>query len=177
MFIALRLLRSLASRLFADRAGLLLENLALRHRLAIYQRRQARAQPTDGDRLFRSLLARAWPGWRESPVVVQPATVVSWHRVSWKRYWTFRSRRGPGRPRMSNEFRELIVLMARENRHWGTERIKGELRGLGFEVGSETVRRHRQQGRQRGPSQSWRTFLHNHRPQLWGPGTSSRCTR
>ena len=167
MLTPLRLLKSLARHVFADRANLLLENLALRHQLAVYQRHQIRPLLGQRDRLLWSLLARVWPRWRDSLVMVQLATVVSWHRSSWKRYWTFRSRGRPGRPRISVEVRDLIVRMAKENPRWGTQRIRGELLGLGFDVGAETIRRYRHRARGRGPSQSWRTFLHNHRPQLW----------
>ncbi len=99
--------------------------------------------------------------------MVEPDTVVRWHRTAWRRYWTWRSRRRPGRARISVELRELIVRIATENRRWGAARIQGELLALGFEVSTETVRRYRIRALRRPPSQSWRTFLANHRPQLW----------
>jgi putative transposase len=57
--------------------------------------------------------------------------------------------------------------MARENPLWGAQRIRGELLGLGHEVGRETVRRYMHEARRRPPSQSWRTFLQNHAPDIW----------
>lgn len=100
--------------------------------------------------------------------MVQPETVIRWHREAWKRYWTWKSRhRSPGRPRIAPEVRELIIRMARENSLWGAQRIRGELLGLGYEVGRETVRRYMHAARRRPPSQTWQTFLKNHAPDIW----------
>jgi transposase InsO family protein len=63
--------------------------------------------------------------------------------------------------------RELIQRLARENPRWGSVRIVGELRKLGFQVSAESVRRHRREAGHRPPSQSWRTFLRNHAPHIW----------
>ena len=57
--------------------------------------------------------------------------------------------------------------MARENPAWGSERICGELLKLGIAVSKRSIQQYRQRGPARPPSQSWRTFLANHRPQLW----------
>ena len=144
-----RLLVATLRRVLRSRGDLLLENLALRQQLAIYQRRAHRPQLTDRDRRFWSALARSWFGWRSSLVFVEPDTVVRWHRTAWRRYWRWKSRRrGPGRPRISSELRELIKRMARENPRWGAVRIVGELRALGFEVSGRTVRRYRHQALQ-----------------------------
>ena len=56
--------------------------------------------------------------------------------------------------------------MIRENPRWGHMRVLGELRKLGFRVSLQTVRRYRKDV-SRDPRQSWRTFLTNHRPQIW----------
>jgi len=112
-------------RVFAARADLLLENYALRHQLAVYQRRETRPRLRDRDRLIWTLLSRFWSRWRNAMVMVQPDTVVRWHHRAWKRYWSFKSRhRAPGRPHISTELRELILRMAKENAHWGTKRIR-----------------------------------------------------
>ena len=150
------------------RSDLLIENLALRQQLAVYTRQSRRPQLRNADRRFWSLLARSWSEWRSTLVLVQPDTVVRWHRTAWRRYWTWKSRgRGQGRPRIDAELRELILRIARENRRWGAVRIVGELRALGFEVSARTVRRDRQQALGRPPSPSWRAFLRNHAPQIW----------
>jgi hypothetical protein len=65
------------------------------------------------------------------------------------------------------EVRELIQRMARENPRWGSIRIQGELRKLGYYVSARSVRRYRRAVRRRPPSQSWRTFLRNHALHMW----------
>jgi transposase InsO family protein len=57
--------------------------------------------------------------------------------------------------------------MSRENRLWGTERIRGELLKLGIVVSNRSIRRYRWRGPARSPSQTWRTFLANHAHHLW----------
>jgi hypothetical protein len=66
--------------------------------------------------------------------------------------------------RIGAEVRDLIARMARANRTWGAERIRGELLKLGIAVGRTSVQRDRQRGPARPPSQTWATFLRNHRP-------------
>ncbi len=101
--------------------------------------------------------------------MVQPETVIRWQRTAWRRYWAWKSKRSasPGRPQIPKEVRELIRRLAGENPRWGSIRILGELRKLGYEVSAQTVRRYRQRAMRRPPSQSWRTFLRNHAPDIW----------
>ena len=75
--------------------------------------------------------------------------------------------RHPGRRCISKERQGLIARSATENPRWGAVRIQGELLALGYEVSAETVRGYRRRALRRPLSQSWRTFLANHRPQLW----------
>ena len=139
---------------------LMLENLALRQQLAVLTRQRARTRTKPADRLFWSWLSRYWPGWRSPLVIVQPETVVRWHRTVWRGYWTWKSRaRQPGRPRISKELQGLIARIATENPRWGAVRIQGELLALGYEVSAETVRCYRRRALRRPPSQSWRSFL------------------
>lgn len=97
----------------------------------------------------------------------KPDTVVRWHRIAWRRYWTRKSRSAVGRPRIPLDVRDLIRRMARENPRWGSIRIQGELRKLGYHVSARSVRRYRRAVLRRPPSQSWRTFLRNHAPHIW----------
>src|SRR5262249_45341756 len=71
--------------------------------------------------------------------VVQPATILRWHRAGFRAYWRWKSRGRPGRPRVSRELRELIQRMSKENPLWGAPRIHGELLKLGFEIAESTV--------------------------------------
>ncbi len=100
-------------------------------------------------------------------MIVQPDTVVRWHRIAWRRYWSWKSRGGKrGRPRITPKVVELIRRLTAENPRWGHVRVLGELRKLGFEVSLQTIRRYRKD-LPRDPSSSWRTFLRNHRSQIW----------
>ena len=146
---------------------LMLENLALRQQLTVLTRQRARTPTKPADRLFWSWRSRYWPGWRSPLVMVQPETVIRWHRTAWRGYWTWKRRaRHPGRPRISKELQGLIARIATGNPRRGAVRIQGELLALGYEVSAETVRCYRRRALRRPPSQSWRTFLANHRPQL-----------
>ncbi|MGB6837526.1 MAG: helix-turn-helix domain-containing protein, partial [Dehalococcoidia bacterium] len=145
----------------------MLENLVLRQQLAVLSRSSRRARLQPADRLFWSWLSRYWKPWRSVLVLVQPDTVIRWHRSAWRRYWTWNSRHRGGRPRLAPELRALIQRLARENPRWGSVRIRGELRKLGFEVSAESVRCYRRSALRRPPSQTWRTFLRNHAPHIW----------
>ncbi len=151
------------------RQHLVLENLALRQQLAVLTRQSRRPKLQPADRLFWSFLSRLWSRWRSAMVLVQPETVIRWQRTAWRRYWAWRIRRGrtPGRSPVPRDVRELIVRLTRENPRWGSMRIVGELRKLGYHVSSRTVGRYRRAMRRRPPSQSWRTFLRNHAPHIW----------
>ena len=110
------------------------------------------------------MLSRLWDGWQSTLHVVQPATVVRWHRQGFRYYWRWKSRRR-GRPRVDAELRDLIRQISRANRLWGAPRIHGELLKLGIEVSQGTVSKYMIRGR-KPPSQTWRTFLNNHSKDL-----------
>ena len=76
-------------------------------------------------------------------------------------YWSWKSRPREGRPPVSAELRELIRRMSVANPGWGAPRIHGELGKLGIQVSETTVAKYMVRHR-RPPSQTWRTFLHNH---------------
>ncbi len=140
---------------------LALENVALRHQLMVLQRQSGRPRLKDRDRLVWMCLRRLWHGWHRAFVVVQPATVVKWHRKGFRAYWRWKSRPNGGRPRIDREVRELIRNMWRSNPTWGKPRLQAELRKIGIEVSDSTVWRYRPT-RGSPPSQSWRAFLDNH---------------
>ena len=148
------------------RTDLILENLVLRHQLMVYERgRTPRRSLSGSDRLLWCFIARFLPSWREALDIVQPATVTRWRHARWWRHLPRRRTRRPGRPRIDPELQALIRQIARENRRWGSMRILGELRSLGFDVSNSTVRRYR--GTTADPSrQHWTTFYRNHGPYL-----------
>jgi putative transposase len=117
-----------------------LENLALRHQLFVLQRSVVRPHLSRWDRILWVWLSRVWTDWRSSLVIVQPATVLAWHRRGFQLYWRWKSRApSVGRPRLDPELRYLIRRMARENPTWGRRRIRAELALLGYEVAELTV--------------------------------------
>jgi putative transposase len=136
------------------------ENLVLRQQLSVLKKHHPRPRLTDADRLFWVILSRTWSDWRKALHIVQPETVVRWHRQGFRYYWRWKSRHR-GRPRVDPQVRDLIRRMCRANPLWGAPRIHGELLKLGIEVSEATVSRY--MVKRRGPpSQTWRTFLDNH---------------
>jgi putative transposase len=166
MISLLRLLPVLIAGFSRSRRDLLLENLALRQQLIALKRKYPRPQVAVSDKLFWVLLRRLWAGWKQALIIVQPETVVRWHRAGFKLYWGWLSRhRTPsGRRCVSIEQRELIFRMVAENPTWGAPRIHGELRVLGFKISERTVLRWmRKAPRSPEPVKRWATFLSNHR--------------
>jgi putative transposase len=163
MLISLTTLLVTLSSIFRSRAALELENLALRHQIGVLQR-SARKRPrlTPADRLLWVCLSRIWNDWRSVLAIVQPDTVIAWHRKGFRLFWTWKFRRGQlGRPAVPREVRDLIRRMCRENPGWGAPRIHGELLKLGINIGESSVSKYMVRGR-KPPSQTWRTFLENH---------------
>jgi len=93
--------------------------------------------------------------------LVTPGTLLTWHRRLIARKWTYPS--PPGRPRTSQEIRDLVLRLARENRAWGYRLVHGELRRLGYHISESTVRRILRARRRRPTAPnvdtSWRAFL------------------
>jgi hypothetical protein len=148
--------------LLASRASLAAENLALRQQLAILQREKPRPRLGWRDRFFWVWLSRLWSGWQSALVIVQPDTVVRWHRGGFRLFWRWKSSGGkPGRPTIPREVIALIKRMSRENTGWGSPRIQAELHLLGHDIAESTVAKYIVSIR-KPPSQTWKTFLKNH---------------
>jgi len=144
------------------RAALQMEVLALRHQLNVLRRSVKRPKLTAADRFLWTRLSRFWTGWRSALVIVKPETVIGWHRKGFRLFWSWKVRRGQlGRPPVSQETRNLIRQMSRDNPLWGAQRIHGELLKLGIDIGETSVGKYMARGR-KPPSQTWRTFLENH---------------
>src|ERR1700736_6465690 len=108
-----------------SRRDLALENLVLRHQLQVALRTNPHPRLRVPDRVLWVWLRHLWPeGWRRHLRVVQPETVLRWHRKGWRLYWTWKSRSRLGRPRLNSEVRNLIAAMSRDNPLWGSERIR-----------------------------------------------------
>ena len=167
MLIFLVSLLATLPSILRSRAALGLENLALRHQIGVLHR-SARKRPKLIllDRLLWAWLARVWSDWRSALAIVQPETVIAWHRRGFSLFWAWKIRRGqPGRPTLPRDVRDLIRRMCRENPTWGAPRIHGELLKLGINVGESSVSKYMVRSR-KPPSQTWRTFLENHAKQL-----------
>jgi putative transposase len=120
-------------------AELEVENLVLRHQLAVLRRSVKRPPFRRRDRVLLAAASRPLPRKRWGVFVVSPKTLVRWHRELVRRKWSYRHRR-LGRPPLDPAVRELVVRLGRENAGWGCVRIQGELRKLGIRVGATTVR-------------------------------------
>jgi hypothetical protein len=119
-------------------ATLAVANLFLRKELALYQERQVKPQrATNATRLVLVWLVH-WFDWRQALIIVQPATLLHWHRQESRLFWQWNSR--SGRPTLPPELQALIRQMARENPTWGQERIANELLlKLGLRVSPQAV--------------------------------------
>src|SRR2546425_637755 len=167
MSLVLALLGTLRAAL-KTRTDLVLENLAPRQQLALLRRRSKRPPVGLLDRVFWMWLSQWWARWREALHVVQPQTVIRWHRRGFRAFWNWKSRRGrTGRPPVDSEIAELVRTMALANPLWGAPRIPGELLKLGLDVSQRTVGRLMPR-RAKPPSQTSRTFLENHRRSCLG---------
>ena len=155
--------------IFKSRAQLIAENLCLRQQLVVLKRRQQRPRLRDADRRFWIVACRWFEHWPEALIIVQPETVLGWHRRGWKAYWRWRSQqhKGGGRRRISPELRALIRPMACENRLWGQQRIQAELARLGFRVCARTVAKYMRHPYDGIPSPGWRRFLAQHAKGIW----------
>jgi hypothetical protein len=152
--------------LFKSKLRLEAENAVLRHQLIILRRRlRGPVRLTNHDRWFFIQLYRWFPSILKVLTIIRPETLVRWHRAGFRRYWRWKSRRRGGRPQIETELRALIRRMSVENPLWGAPRIHGELLKLGFEVAQSSVAKY--MVKRRGPpSLGWRTFLHNHAPDI-----------
>ena len=149
-----------------SRVALQLEILALRHQLQVLQRaRPRRLRLAKADRWLWVVLSRVWTEWRAALVIVQPETVIAWHRRGFRVWWTWKSRHRMGRPAVPADVRSLIRTMAQANPLWGAPRIHGELLKLGIDVSQATVAKYMRRRRE-PPSQTWQTFLRNHVDQI-----------
>ncbi len=154
--------------LVRSKSELVAENALLRQQLIILRRQVQRPACTKTDRMILVLLARASHAWKQALFIVQPETLLRGPRQRFKLYWKYKSRVASAKPKISAETVALIKEMARDNRLWGAERIRGELLKLGIHVSKRTIQkymRHARTPRRRG--QTWATFLQNHAKDMW----------
>jgi len=161
---------SIVGDLTRTKANLIAENAFLRQQLVVLSRQVKRPVPTTADRLRLVLLAHLVRRWRAALLIVQPETLLRWHRQGFRLVWRARSRGASKRPQIAAETVGTIQRLAAENRLWDAERIRGELLKLGIRVGKRTIQRHLRAARPPQPGgggQSWATFLRNHARATW----------
>jgi hypothetical protein len=147
---------------FRTQAQLEAEITMLRHQLnALRRRAPAKPRLTAADRLFFVWLCRLFPPLKSAITIVQPDTVLRWHRSDFRLYWRWKSRSCGGRPKVAIEIHSVIWRMSEENPLWGAPRIHGELLKLGYEIAQSTVAKYMVK-RRPGSGQTWKTFLRNH---------------
>jgi len=153
-----------------SKPALVAENAVLRPQLAILHRSIKRPRCTPADRALLVLLASRIRTWRAALLIVQPDTLLRWHRHLFRRYWGRKSRAAAPahRPPLAPQTVALIRELATANRLWGAERIRGELLKLGIHVAKSTIQRYLREARPpRRAGQDWATFLRNHAPEIW----------
>jgi putative transposase len=156
---------------FADvccrrRRDLVVENAALRHQVNVLRRSVRRPRLGLADRIRLLVTSALLPAWREAIAIVRPETILRWHRAGYRLFWRHKSKPRPGR-RLDAATIDLIREMAKRNRLWGAERIRGELLKLGIKVAKRTIQKYIRGIRTRRSGQSWATFLANHADDTW----------
>jgi transposase InsO family protein len=149
-----------------SRKDLNAENAILRQQLIVLKRQVKRPKFSNGDRLRLVFLSRLTKFWDSALHLVQPQTVLRWHRDLFRRYWKRKSRPKNRKPRIPQETIGLIKEMAEKNWLWGAEKIQGELLKLGINISKRTIQKYMKKVRKRS-SQNWATFLKNHAHEVW----------
>ncbi|MGZ9164025.1 MAG: hypothetical protein ACXW4U_02500 [Anaerolineales bacterium] len=159
------LIINLLSDLTHSRTDLIVENALLRQQLIILKRQVKRPQLSNPDRIRLVLLSHFTKFWKQTLHIIQPDTLLSWHRALFRNYWR---RKSQGKPKISPETVVLIEKMAGENQLWGAERICGELLKLEIEVSKRALQKYMPKERgSRTSSQTWATFLKNQAGDIW----------
>src|SRR5437660_4132215 len=151
-----------------SKSELIAENALLRQQLIIIRRQVKRPVCTKTDRLLLVLLARMVRTWKQTLLIVQPETLLRWHRELFRLVWKRKSKTASHTPKVAPQTIALIRQMAKENRLWGAERIRGELLQLGIHVCKCTIQKYMRTVRTHQPrGQKWSAFLRNHAAQIW----------
>ena len=172
LLLVLRTLSGMAR----SRVSLSTEIAVLRYRLSVLQRERPRPWLRPADRVLWIWMCRHWNRWRSALVLIQPETVLRWHREGYRRYWRRRSGGRGGRPRIPRTHISLIRRISSDHPEWGEDRIALELKAkLGVEHDPSTIRRYMVPWKGGGPPVStWSTFLANHASELWTMDLTTR---
>ncbi len=165
-----RLVADTLADLPRSKGALIVENALLRQQLVVLQRSVKRVHCTPTDRALLVVLTSRVQAWRQSLLIIQPETLLRWHRQGFRLFWRRKSRAcgSPATPKVAPETIALIKEMAAANRLWGAERIRGELLKLNIRVTKTTIQRSMRQARPpRASGQTWATFLRTHAKDIW----------
>jgi putative transposase len=156
------------SDLGRSKSELIAENALLRQQLLILKRQVKQPLITRTDHILLVLLARLVRTWNQALFIVQPDTLLRWHRELFRLYWKRRSKASSHKLKIAEETITLIRQMAKDNRLWGAERIRGELLKLGIRMCKRTIQKYMRHVRTRQPrGQTWATFVYTHAAQIW----------
>ncbi len=159
------LIIGILSDLTRSRTDLVVENALLRQQLIVLKRQVKRPRLTTLDRFRLVFLSHFTKFWKQAIHIVQPDTLLRWHRELFRFYWR---RKSQGKPKIPAETIALIEKMAKENGLWGAERIRGEMLKLGIEVSKRTIQRYMPKDRkEQSSSHKWATFLKNQASGIW----------
>jgi len=163
----MQMMLALVQMLFANKAALAMENLALRQQLAVYKRKQPRPRLTDMDRAFWTVLKDQFAAWADALVIVKPDTVVRWQKQRFRNFWRRKSK--PGRPCIERQHIDFIRRISGDHPEYGEDRIALELEvKFGIKHSPATVRKYMvKPPRPRGDPMTWRTFLKNQADAIW----------
>ncbi len=153
-----------------SKADLVAENALLRRQLLRLrvQRQVKRPHLNRRDRFWLLVLASRMAHWKQALVIIQPNTLLRWHREGFRVFWRHKSRPKTTKPKIAREAIDLIQRMAKENLLWGAERIQGELLKLGIRVAKRTIPKYmRPVRRAHSSNQNWSTFLKTHAQDIW----------
>jgi putative transposase len=151
------------ANLATGKSELLVENAMLRQQLIILRRHVKRPAWRKTDRILSVLLARMVRTWKQALFIVQPQTVLRWHRERFRLFRKHTSKTDARQPKLSPETITLIEQMASTHRLWGAQRIRGELLKLGIRMCTRTIQNYMRGVHMPRPTeQSWRTFRRKH---------------
>jgi len=150
-----------------SRRELIVENAMLRHQINILRRKMPRPKLTMLDRFRLLLAAAALPSWHRALAIVQPSTLLRWHREGFRLFWRRRSTAPQRRRRVPEDAVALVRKMAVENRTWGAERIRGEMLKLAISFSKRSIQKYIRDIRRRPRGQTWATFVQNHAHDIW----------
>jgi hypothetical protein len=97
-----------------NRKDLVVENAILRQQLIILNRQVKRPKFTNGDWLKLIFLSRLTQFWDKALLLVQPQTLLPWHRDLFRHYWKHISKPKHRKPRIPQETIDLIKEMAKK---------------------------------------------------------------